>query len=258
MKAEHAAQTSIHAQAARPGRNAGGSSSRLGLWIALAALALLIVSGAVATALYFVIRDEPAPSVAAGPLSAPPGSPGDPATVAVAAAAPAAPMAPAPSPTPSAADPAPPSTAADLPQGRAAPTPASPTEPSAPHHSPRRPRACVPSIRLSPDRTYGLYSNDKLASALRSANSRATRCAARLPVGVASLPSLVFSVSAGGDVGAVRFEGVLPSGTGRAGACLRRSLSRLALRPTENGLAGNVSVRVDITPCTPPPWNSGG
>ncbi|NOY90955.1 MAG: serine/threonine protein kinase [Deltaproteobacteria bacterium] len=250
MKAEHAAQTSIHAQAPRRVRRPRARSANLGLWLALGALALLIVSGSVAAAVYFVMRRTSEPELATESPGAPAASPSSAPTPTAAPAIPSTPRADSDPQLGSS------KTRTDLPQGRIVPIPAA--QAPASHHSRRVPRACVAGIRLSPGPTYGLYSPDKLASALGPVNSRAARCAARLPPGVASLPALKFSVTTDGVVGNVRFEGVLPSGTGRAGSCLRRSLSRLALRPTENGLAGNVSVRVDLTPCTPPPWDSGG
>ena len=251
MRAEHAAQTSIHAQAARK-RHPVKSSSRLALWIALGAFALLFLGGSAAALLYWLMRQEPEPALAAAPIMDASADPvvGSPASTPSAQRDNAQPMAPsagtgsAPTPT-------------HVPQGRALPA-ASSRPAQAPGQRHRGPGACVPGLRFQPAQTYGLYSRDKVASELQTASARAALCAARLPVGVASMPAMILFVRADGSLGPLRFDGALPHGTAATGSCLRRAVSGFALGPTENGLAGNVNLRVEVTPCTPPPWNSGG
>ena len=146
MRAEHAAQTSIHAQAARK-RHPVKSSSRLALWIALGAFALLFVGGSAAALLYLLMRQEPEPALAAAPImdaSAHPGV-GSPASTPSAQRDDAQPMAPsagthsAPTPT-------------QVPQGRALPA-ASSRPAQAPGQRHRGPGACVPGLRLQPAQT---------------------------------------------------------------------------------------------------------
>jgi len=241
MRAEHAAQTSIHAQASRR-RHAPDSSSRLMLWLALAALILLVAFGSVGTLVYLATHGEPA--LAAGANPATPANPalGSPSTPAVTPPTPdpvalstGTPMSPTPLPS-------------KLPSGRAAPGPTS--RPSAQPPSHRHRTACTAALHLTPGQTYGLYSRDKVASELQTANGRAARCAARLPPGVASMPAMIMSVRADGSLGPLRFDGALPRGTAGAASCLRRAVSGFGLGPTENGLAGNVTVVAGARPAS--------
>jgi len=290
MRADHAAATSVHPRAmhASSAKSPAKSSakSRLGLWLALAAFTLLLVSSAAALVIYMLTREPDSATLAAA--SAPPSN--RPALAAPLSPQPAAQLAPAMSPEPVAAP-----EHEKLPEGRGTPaadtsrrhlrgtpTPGAPpsaqpapslmpgTQPSAePAPSPsreasdrgrphRRANRCVPEIRLSPGRTYGLYSSDKLAAALRAPSAQAARCASLLPDGVASIPSMQLVVGMDGAVGRAHFLGSLPSGARRAGSCLRRSVESFSAGPTETGQSGVIAVRVDLTPCTPPPWNSGG
>lgn len=114
--------------------------------------------------------------------------------------------------------------------------------------------ACTPEVYLSSAHTYGLYGEDHIRRSIARLSPRLGRCVAEVPQNK-PVPPIAVRVEAGGDVESVRLMRPFRAHPS-AGSCVTRALTGLGLGPTNNGLAGELTIELRASPCAVDPWRS--